>query len=157
MDKVPMTSEGYAQLEAELRSLQQVARPRIVAAISEARSHGDLSENAEYHAAKEEQSLNEGRIADLEDKLSRAEVIDVLKLSGTKVMFGATVTIVDEDTRQSKTYKIVGDAEADVRSGKIAISAPIAKALISKEVGEIVEVVSPNGTHSYEIVSVKFI
>jgi len=157
MDKIPMTVEGYACLEEELKHLQQVERLRIVAAISEARAHGDLSENAEYHSAKEEQSINEGRIADLEDKLSRAEVIDVLKLFGSKVTFGATVTIIDEETDLEKTYKIVGDMEADVHSGKISISSPIARALIGKVVGDSVEVVSPNGSHVYEISDVRFI
>ena len=140
VDKVPMTVPGYAALEAELKRRQQEERPRIIQAISEARSHGDLSENAEYHAAKESQSLNEGRIAELEDKLSRAEVIDVTKLSGATVKFGATLTLVDEDTDEEKTYQIVGEAEADVKSGKVSITSPIARALIGKKVGDTVEV-----------------
>src|SRR6266581_1569035 len=135
MEKLPMTVGGYAALEAELKRRQHEERPRIIQAISEARSHGDLSENAEYHAAKESQSLNEGRIAELEDKLSRADIIDVSKLSGTTVKFGATVTLIDEDTDSQKRYQIVGDMEADVKSGKISISSPISRALIGKRVG----------------------
>src|SRR3954454_3676212 len=118
MEKVPMTAEGYTALDEELKRLKTIERPRIIAAISEARSHGDLSENAEYHAAKEQQSLNEGRIAELEDKLSRAKIIDVAKLSGSTIKFGATVKLIDEDTDEEKTYQIVGESEADVKSGK---------------------------------------
>ena len=157
VDKVPMTVPGYAALEAELKRRQQEERPRIIQAISEARSHGDLSENAEYHAAKESQSLNEGRIAELEDKLSRAEVIDVTKLSGATVKFGATLTLVDEDTDEEKTYQIVGEAEADVKSGKVSITSPIARALIGKKVGDAVEVNTPGGGKSYEVLKVAFI
>jgi transcription elongation factor GreA len=156
MDKIPMTPGGYAALEAELKKRQQEERPRIVEAISEARSHGDLSENAEYHSAKEAQSLNEGRIAELEDKLSRAEVIDVTKLSGSTVMFGATVTLVDEDTEEKKVYQIVGEAEADVKSGKVSITSPTARALIGKKKGDTVEVNTPGGGKSYEILKVAF-
>lgn len=156
MDKIPMTPSGYAALEAELRQRQQVERPRIVEAISEARSHGDLSENAEYHSAKEAQSHNEGRIAELEDKLSRAEVIDVSKLSGTTVMFGATVTLVDEDTEEEKVYQIVGESEADVKGGKVSITSPTARALIGKKRGDTVEVHTPGGGKSYEILNVAF-
>ncbi len=156
MEKFPMTPEGYKALEEELRNRQQVERPRIIAAIAEARSHGDLSENAEYHAAKEQQSLNEGRVADIEDKLSRAEVIDITKLSGSTIMFGATVKLIDEDTEEEKIYKIVGDSEADVKSGKVSISSPIARALIGKKTGESVEVNTPGGGKSYEIVDVAF-
>lgn len=156
VEKVPMTATGYAMLESELRRRQSEERPAIIQAISEARSHGDLSENAEYHAAKEQQSHNEGRIAELEDLLSRAEVIDISKLSGGSVKFGATVTLVDEDTEEEKTWQIVGDQEADVKSGKISISSPIARALIGKEEGESVEVAAPGGARSYEILSVKF-
>lgn len=156
MDKIPMTPSGHAALEEELRHRQQVERPRIVDAISEARSHGDLSENAEYHAAKEAQSHNEGRIAELEDKLSRAEVIDVSKLSGKTVMFGATVTLVDEDTEEKKTYQIVGETEADVKAGKVSITSPTAKALIGKKKGDVVEVNTPGGGKSYEILNVAF-
>lgn len=151
-----MTPSGFAALEAELKQRQQEERPRIIAAISEARAHGDLSENAEYHAAKEAQSHNEGRIAELEDKLSRAEVIDVTKLSGTKVKFGATVSLVDEDTEEEKTYQIVGDMEADVKLGRISISSPIARALIGKDIGDTVEVMAPGGARSYEITGVRF-
>ena len=156
MDKIPMTAGGYAALEAELKRRQQEERPRIIQAIAEARSHGDLSENAEYHAAKENQSLNEGRIAELEDKLSRAEVIDVSKLSGDTVKFGATVTLMDEDTEEEKKYQIVGESEADVKLGKVSISSPIARALISKKVGDTVEVNTPGGGKSYEILKIAF-
>jgi transcription elongation factor GreA len=157
MEKLPMTAAGFAALEAELKHRQQVERPRIVEAISEARSHGDLSENAEYHAAKESQSLNEGRIAELEDKIARADIIDVSKLSGASVKFGATLTLIDEDTEEQKRYQIVGDTEADVKSGKISISSPISRALIGKKVGDTVEVNTPGGGKSYEIVKVEFI
>ncbi len=156
MEKVPMTPDGYAALEAELRRLTSQERPRIIQAISEARSHGDLSENAEYHAAKEQQSLTEGRIADLEDKMSRAEVIDVSKLSGTTVKFGATVKLVDEDTDEEKIYQIVGETEADVRSGRISVTSPIARALIGKAAGETVEVAAPGGARSYEILDIRY-
>ena len=157
MDKIPMTAPGYAALEAELKRRQQQERPRIIQAIAEARSHGDLSENAEYHAAKENQSLNEGRIAELEDKLARAEVIDVSKLSGNTVKFGATVTLIDEDTEEEKKYQIVGESEADVKSGKVSISSPLARALISKKVGDAVEVNTPGGGKSYEILTLVFV
>jgi transcription elongation factor GreA len=156
MDKVPMTAQGHTALEEELKQRQQIERPRIIQAIAEARSHGDLSENAEYHAAKEAQSLNEGRIAELEDKLSRAEVIDVSKLSGTTVKFGATVTLVDEDTEEQKIYKIVGETEADVKAGRVSITSPTARALIGKKVGDSVEVSTPGGGKSYEILGVAF-
>ncbi len=156
MDKVPMTAQGHDALEEELKRRQQIERPRIIQAIAEARSHGDLSENAEYHAAKEAQSLNEGRIAELEDKLSRAEVIDVSKLSGTTVKFGATVTLVDEDTEEQKTYQIVGETEADVKAGRVSITSPTARALIGKKVGDVIEVTTPGGGKSYEILGVAF-
>lgn len=156
MDKVPMTAEGYAAVEAELKHLKTVERPRIIAAIAEARAHGDLSENAEYHAAKEQQGLTEARVADLEDKLSRADVIDVSKLSGKEVKFGATVTLIDEDTEQKVKYQIVGELEADVKERKISITSPIARALIGKSKGDTVEVTTPGGGKSYEIMSVKF-
>jgi len=151
-----MTAKGFAALEEELKKRQQVERPRIIEAISEARSHGDLSENAEYHAAKENQSLNEGRIMELESMIARAEIIDVSKLSGDKVKFGATVKLVDEDTEQEKIYQIVGDPEADVKSGRVSISSPVARALIGKGVGDTVEVTTPAGGKSYEIVEVAF-
>src|SRR6202012_4476906 len=153
-DKIPMTAAGYSALEAELKHCQQVERPRIIQQITDARTHGDLSENAEYHAAKESQSLNEGRIAELEDKLSRAEIIDVSKLSGSTVKFGATVKLVDEDTDEEKTYQIVGESEADVKSGRVSITSPIARALISKKVGDTVEVNTPGGGKSYEVLKV---
>jgi transcription elongation factor GreA len=156
MDKIPMTSGGYSALEQELKQRQQVERPRIIQAISEARTHGDLSENAEYHAAKEAQSLNEGRIAELEDQLSRADVIDVSKLSGNTIKFGATVTLVDEDTEEKKIYQIVGESEADVRAGRVSITSPTARALIGKKVGDSVEVNTPGGGKSYEILNVAF-
>ncbi len=156
MDKVPITGKGFSALEEELRRRQQVERPRIIQAISDARSHGDLSENAEYHAAKEQQSHNEGRIAELEDKLSRAEVIDVSKLSGDTVKFGAKVKLVDEDTEEEKVYRIVGDVEADVKEGRVSISSPIARALIGKTIGDTVEVSTPGGGKSYEVVGVNF-
>jgi transcription elongation factor GreA len=157
MDKFPMTVAGYAALEAELKRRQQEERPRIIQAIAEARSHGDLSENAEYHAAKESQSLNEGRIAELEDKISRAEVIDVSKLSGNTVKFGATVTLIDEDTEAERAYQIVGESEADVKSGKVSVTSPIGRALIGKKVGDTVEVNTPGGGKSYEVLKIAFI
>ena len=156
MDRVPMTVSGYSALEIELKTRQQEERPRIIQAIAEARSHGDLSENAEYHAAKESQSMNEGRIAELEDKLSRAEVIDVTKLSGSTVKFGAKVTLVDEDTDEEKHYQIVGEIEADVKQGRVSITSPTARALIGKKVGDTVEVNTPGGGKSYEILNVSF-
>lgn len=157
MEKVPMTSAGYKMLQDELKERTTVERPRIVDAIAEARAHGDLSENAEYHAAKEAQSLNEGRISELEDKLSRAEIIDVTKLSGEIVKFGATVSLIDEDTEEEKKYMIVGDVESDVKQNKVSISSPIARALIGKSIGDSVEVAAPGGARSYEIVDVKFL
>jgi transcription elongation factor GreA len=156
MEKVPMTAGGYAALEAELKRLTAEERPRIIQAISDARTHGDLSENAEYHAAKEAQSLNEGRIAEIEDKISRAEVIDVSKLSGDTVMFGAKVKLIDEDTEEEKIYQIVGDVEADVKEGRVSISSPIARALIGKSVGDSVEVTAPGGARNYEILDIRF-
>nr|WP_319513730.1 transcription elongation factor GreA [uncultured Cohaesibacter sp.] len=157
MEKIPMTPAGYQALSEELKQRSSEERPRIIAAISEARAHGDLSENAEYHAAKEQQSLNEGRISELEDKLSRAEVIDVTKMSGDTIKFGATVTMVDEDTDEEKTYQIVGDVEADLKKGKISLSSPIARALIGKQVEDSVEVMAPGGSKSYEILEIKYI
>lgn len=156
MNKVPMTAGGFAALNEELRWRQQEERPRIIEAIAEARSHGDLSENAEYHAAKESQSLNEGRINELEDLVARAEVIDVSKLSGDTIKFGATVVLVDEDSEEQKTYQIVGDQEADVKAGRISISSPIARALIGKTVGDAVEVNAPGGARGYEVVKVRY-
>ncbi|EAP90739.1 transcription elongation factor GreA [Oceanicaulis alexandrii HTCC2633] len=151
-----MTAEGHKALDEELKHLKSVERPAVIAAISEAREHGDLSENAEYHAAKERQGWIEGRVQELEDKIARAQVIDVSKMSGTQVKFGATVTVVDEDTDQESTYKIVGDDEADVKSGKISLSSPIARAMINKEEGDVVEVNAPGGVKSYEILKVEW-
>ena len=156
MEKVPMTAAGHQALESELKRLMSVERPRIIELIAEARGHGDLSENAEYHAAKEAQGHNEGRIADIEDRMSRAEVIDISKLSGNSVMFGATVSLVDEDTEEEKRYQIVGENEADVKSGKVSITSPIARALIGKKIGDTVEVNAPGGGKSYEVVNVAF-
>jgi transcription elongation factor GreA len=156
MDKIPLTIKGYAALEEELKRRQQVERPRIIQAISEARAQGDLSENAEYHAAKEAQSHNEGRILELESLISRAEVIDISKLSGDRIKFGATVKLVDEDTEEEKTYQIVGEPEADVRSGRVSVGSPIARALMGKTVGDTVEVSTPGGGKSYEVVGVNF-
>ncbi len=155
-ERVPMTIEGYKKLEEDLHRLKSQERPRIIQAIAEARSHGDLSENAEYHSAKEAQGMNEARVAELEDKLSRAEVIDPKTLSGDTVKFGATVSLVDEDTEEKVKYKIVGELEANVREGKISIGSPIARALIGKAKGESAEVTTPKGSRSYEIVNVQF-
>ena len=156
MDKIPMTAAGYATLEAELKHCQQVERPRIIQQITDARTHGDLSENAEYHAAKEQQSHNEGRIAELEDKLARADVIDVTKLSGDTVKFGATVTLVDEDTEKKQVWQIVGEPEADAKSGRISITSPLARALIGKSKGAQVEVVTPGGAKAYEVKKIEW-
>jgi transcription elongation factor GreA len=156
MEKIPMTAAGYAVLEQELRHRQQVERPRIIQQISDARTHGDLSENSEYHAAKELQAHNEGRIAELEDKLARADVIDVSKLSGDTVTFGATVTLVDEDTDEKKVWQIVGEPEADAKAGRISISSPLARALIGKAKGSSVEVVTPGGAKAYEVKKIEW-
>jgi transcription elongation factor GreA len=156
MDKIPMTEAGYAVIETELKHRQQIERPRIIQQITDARSHGDLAENAEYHAAKEQQSINEGRIADLEDKLARAEVIDVSKLSGDTVKFGATVTLIDEDTDKKAVWQIVGEPEADAKAGKISITSPLARALVGKKKGANVEVVTPGGAKAYEVVKVEW-
>jgi transcription elongation factor GreA len=156
MERVPITVEGLKWLEEELQRLKAVERPRIVAAISEARSHGDLSENAEYHAAKEQQGMNEARVADFEDKLSRADVIDTSKLSGATIKFGATVSLADEDSGDKVKYKIVGDTEASIKDGKISISSPIARALIGKSKGETAEVITPKGSRSYEVLKIEW-
>ena len=156
VDKIPMTAAGHDVLEKELKHRQQVERPRIIQQITDARTHGDLSENAEYHAAKEQHGLNEGRILEIEDQLSRAEIIDVSKLSGKTITFGATVVLIDEDTEEKRKYQIVGDVEADVKEGRISISSPIARALIGKTKGDTVEVAAPGGAHSYEILDVKY-
>ncbi len=156
MERIPMTAAGFKSLEEEVNQLKNVDRHEIIKAIAEARAHGDLSENAEYHAAKEAQGHNEARVADLEDKLSRAEVIDTSTLSGHTVKFGATVTLIDEDTDEKVKYKIVGDSEANVKDGKISISSPIARALIGKSKGETVEVTTPKGARSYELLKVEW-
>lgn len=156
MEKIPMTASGFQALETEIKHLKSVERPAVIRAIAEARAHGDLSENAEYHSAKERQSFIEGRVLELEDKLSRAQVIDVSKLSGKVVKFGATVTVVDEDTDQKAKYQIVGDLEADFAKGRISISSPLARALIGKTNGDTVEVNTPSGGRSYEITKVEF-
>jgi transcription elongation factor GreA len=156
MSKIPMTAEGFARLEEELKHLKGVERPAVIRAIAEAREHGDLSENAEYHAARERQSFIEGRVAELEDKIARAEVIDVKKLSGKQVMFGATVTLVDEDTEEKIKYQLVGQDESDISAGRLSISSPLARALIGKKVGDTVEVSTPGGSKSYEVVRLAF-
>jgi transcription elongation factor GreA len=156
MERIPMTSEGHQALVEEVKFLKSIERPRIIKAIAEARAHGDLSENAEYHAAKEQQGLNEGRVQELEDKLSRAEVIDVSKLSGDTVKFGAIVTLIDDDTEEEVKYRIVGEMEGDVKAGKVSVTSPIARAMIGKSVGDTVEVNTPGGGKSYEILKVAF-
>ena len=156
VEKVPMTATGYAALEEELKHRQSVERPRIIEHIAEARSHGDLSENAEYHAAKEDQSHNEGRIAEIEDKIARAEIIDISKLSGDTIKFGATVTLVDEDTDKKAVWQIVGEVEADAKKGRISITSPLARALIGKKKGATVEVNTPGGAKAYEITKVEW-
>lgn len=157
MEKVPMTAAGHAALNKEYQQRTSEERPNIIQAIAEARAHGDLSENAEYHAAKEQQSLNEGRIQELEALLALADIIDVSKLSGDTVKFGATVKIVNEDTDEEKSYQIVGDPEADASAGRISISSPISRALIGKEVGDSIEVSAPGGSKAYEILEIKFV
>jgi transcription elongation factor GreA len=157
MDKIPMTPAGHVALTEEYRRRTSEDRPAIIAAISEARAHGDLSENAEYHAAKEQQSLNEGRIQELESLLALAEIVDPKTISGSTVKFGATVKIVDDDTEEEKKYQIVGDAEADASKGRISISSPIARAMIGKSVGDAIEVAAPGGARGYEILEVKYI
>ncbi|MFC4166646.1 transcription elongation factor GreA [Teichococcus aestuarii] len=156
MQKFPMTAEGLARLEEELRHLKSEERPAVIRAIAEAREHGDLSENAEYHAARERQSFVEGRIAELESIVPSAEVIDVSKFSGDQVRFGATVTVIDEESEEEKTYRIVGQYEADTKQGSISISSPLAKALLGKKLGDSVEVPAPGGARAYEIAKVRF-
>jgi transcription elongation factor GreA len=151
-----MTGEGYNRLQDELKRLTSVDRPSIIKAIAEARTHGDLSENAEYHAARERQSFIEGRVMELEDKISRAEVIDVSKLSGSLVKFGATVTLADEETDEEQTFRIVGEDEADIKQGRLSVTSPLARALIGKTKGDSVEVATPRGAKSYEVVTVAF-
>jgi len=157
MDKIPMTTDGHKALSAEYSRRTSEERPKIIRDIAEARAHGDLSENAEYHAAKEMQSHNEGRIQELEAVLALADIIDVTKLSGSIIMFGATVRIVDEETEAEKAYMIVGDQEADASAGRISLSSPIAKAMIGKAVGDSFEVSAPGGSKSYEILEVRFV
>ncbi len=156
MEKVPMTAAGYNRLQEELRHLKAVERPAVIKAIAEAREHGDLSENAEYHAARERQGFIEGRVMELEDKLSRAEVIDLNSLSGSKIMFGARVKVVDEDTNEETGYQIVGPEEADIQSGLLSIQSPLAQALLGKEAGDNVEVTTPRGTRYFEILAVSY-
>lgn len=156
MDKVPMTLEGFANLETELKRLKTVERPEIIKAIASAREHGDLSENAEYHAARERQGFVEGRVGDIEDMVRRAEVIDVSKLSGKIIKFGATVKLADENTDEENTYQLVGEHEADISAGRLSITSPLSRALIGKTVGDSVEVMSPGGTRSYDILTVRY-
>ena len=156
MEKVPMTKQGYTALNEELKTLKDKERPAVITAIAEAREHGDLSENAEYHAARERQSFIEGRIKELEGIIGRADVIDPAKMSGPTVRFGATVTIVDEDTEEEKTYQIVGETEADIEHMKLNVKSPLARALIGKEEGDSVEVQTPRGGKAYEILSVRY-
>jgi len=157
MEKVPMTASGYSRLQEELKHLKSVERPAVIRAIAEAREHGDLSENAEYQAARERQSFIEGRVIELEDRISRAEVIDVSALSGDSVKFGATVKLADEDTDEEATYQIVGQDESDIKAGRLSVTAPLARGLIGKTVGEVVEVTTPNGSKSYEVMDIRFV
>ena len=157
MEKIPMTQTGYTRLESELKNLKSIERPAVIAAISEARAHGDLKENAEYHAAKEKQSFIEGRILELEAVVSRAEIIDIASFSGDHIKFGATVTMIDEDTEEKITYQIVGDYEADIKRNLISTSAPIGRALIGKKIGTSVEVITPKGTRFYEVLTVEYV
>lgn len=157
MEKMPITRSGLTRMEDELRNLKSVERPNVIKAIAEARAHGDLSENAEYHAARERQSFIEGRIKELEANISRADVIEVAEMSGDSVKFGATVEVVDEETDEESTYQIVGEYEANLEAGLISVTAPIARALIGKTIGDSVEVNTPKGTRYYEILSVKFV
>ena len=156
MNKLPMTVDGYSRLQEEIKRLKAVDRPAVIRAIAEARTHGDLAENAEYHAARERQSFIEGRLAELEDRVARAEVIDVSKLSGSVIKFGAKVTLADEETDEEQTFQIVGEDEADIKAGRISVSSPIARALIGKESGESVDVQTPGGLKRYEIVDVRY-
>ena len=157
MEKVPITKTGYAALNAELKTKKSLERPAIIKAIAEAREHGDLSENAEYHSAKERQGFIEGRIKELESLISRADVIDPAKMSGTTIRFGATVELIDENTDQERTYQIVGEPEADINAGRLNMRSPLARALIGKEEGDSVEVAAPGGARSYEVLSVRYV
>jgi len=156
MSKIPMTGTGFNRLQEELKRLKSIDRPAIIRQIAEARDHGDISENAEYHAARERQSFIEGRVIELEDKIARAEVIDVSKLSGKLVKFGATVTLSDEETEEEAVYQIVGEDEADIAKGRLSVTSPLARALIGKGIGDSVEVTTPRGARSYEIIKVRF-
>ena len=156
MDKVPMTAAGFQRLQDDLKHLKGSERPAIIRAIAEAREHGDLSENAEYHAARERQSFIEGQIGEIEDRISRAEVIEASKLTGNTVKFGATVTLVDEDTDEEVTYQLVGEFEADINAGLLSITSPLARALIAKTIGDNIEVTTPGGSKAYEILKIEF-
>ena len=157
MEKFPITINGFEKLETELKLLKSTERPNVIKAIAEARAHGDLSENAEYHAAKEKQSFIEGRIADLENKISRAEVINTRVLSGDKIIFGATVTLGEVGSKKNIVYQIVGTEEADVENGKISVSSPLARALLGKKIDDMVEVLSPGGSREYEVENIEFL
>jgi transcription elongation factor GreA len=157
MEKIPMTANGFCALEVELKQLKTVARPGVIRAIAEAREHGDLSENAEYHAAREKQSFIEGRILELEGAISRADVIDPKKISSEQIKFGATVDLIDEDTEEEKTFQLVGEIEANIEAGKLNVKSPLARALIGKEEGDLVAVSTPGGGRSYEVAAVKYI
>ena len=157
MDKVPITKSGYDALNAELKTMKDVERPGIIRAIAEARAHGDLSENAEYHSAKERQGFIEGRIKELESLISRADVIEPAKMSGAIIRFGATVDLVDEETDEERTYQIVGEPEADISNGRLNMRSPLARALIGKEEGDSIEVATPGGTRSYEVLAVRYV
>ncbi len=156
MNKIPMTAEGYRRLQEELRHLKTVERPAIIRALAEARDHGDLAENAEYHAARDRQGFIEGRLRDLEDKIARSEVIDVSKLSGSVVKFGARVTLADGDTDEEQTFQIVGEDEADVKEGRLSITSPLARALIGKKLGDTIEIETPRGFKSYDVLDIAF-
>ena len=156
MNKIPMTAIGYNRLQEELKRLKTVDRPAVIRAIAEARDHGDLAENAEYHAARDRQSFIEGRLAEIEDKIARAEIIDVSKLSGSVIKFGAKVTLADEETDEEQTFQIVGEDESDISQGRLSVTSPLARALIGKRTGESVEVAAPRGAKSYEVVTVAF-
>jgi transcription elongation factor GreA len=156
MIKLPMTADGFSRLQDELKRLKTIDRPAIIRQIAEARTHGDISENAEYHAARERQSFIEGRVLELEDKIARAEIIDVSKLSGKIVKFGATVTLEDEESEEQASYQIVGEDEADISKGRLSVTSPLARALIGKSIGDSVEVTTPRGSRAYEVVKVRF-
>jgi len=156
MNKIPMTADGYNRLQEELKRLKTVDRPAIIRAIAEARDHGDLAENAEYHSARDRQSFIEGRLAEIEDKIARAEIIDVSKLSGSVIKFGARVTLADEETDEEQTFQIVGEDEADISQGRLSVTSPLARALIGREIGDEVKVRMPAGERLYEILEVEY-